>query len=204
MASRNPDHDLMDSLKKIRKLDPDSAKILSKRLFNDTMVPAVGNKLAYDSFLSRPRGGVHVMIDGNDFGAINKKWGQSMGDEAIKTIFNTVSRSSRKMRGKAFRVGGDEGRLHFDTPEQAHAFARDVRQNLESIPPIKGQHGYSLSIGMGGSPEEAEKALINAKNEKKSMNYPIGEAKTHIHSLLPKTSDPTSESADIISKTGTL
>jgi GGDEF domain-containing protein len=179
------DPELMMHLSKIRKISPESASILGKRIFTDTMVPHVGNKLAYEDFMSRPRKGVHVMIDGNDFGAINKKWGQSMGDNAIKQMFGAVSQSSRTMRGKLFRVGGDEGRLHFETPEQAYSFVRDVRKNLENLPPIKGIHGHSLSIGIAETPERAEQALINAKNEKKAMNYPVGQAHTHVHSLLP-------------------
>jgi hypothetical protein len=38
---------------------------------------------------------------------------------------------------------------------------------------------------MGHTPEHAERALMNAKDEKKAQNYPVGQAEHHAHSLLP-------------------
>lgn len=164
---------------------PESAKFLRRRLFGDSMVQGVGNKLAWEDFLSRPKKGVHVMLDGNDFGVINKRWGQTVGDDAIKAMGAAISRASRASKGKLFRVGGDEFRAHFDTPEQAYAFVRNARTELEALPPVGGEHFHSVSIGMGPSPEHAEQSLIHAKNAKKKMGYIPGQAQTHVHSLLP-------------------
>lgn len=176
--------ELYRHLASIRAASPDSAKYLAQRLFSDSMVKGVGNKLAYEDFLSRKHGGVHVMIDANDFGNINKRWGQSVGDEAIKAMGAAISRASRAQRGKLFRVGGDEFRAHFESPEQAYAFARAARQELENLPPIHGEHFHSASIGFGHQPEHAEQALIHAKNAKKRAGYLPGQAQTHAHSLL--------------------
>jgi len=176
--------ELAQHLSAIRASSPDSARFLAKRLFTDSMVQGIGNKLAYEDFLSRKRDGVHVMVDGNDFGHINKKWGQSVGDESIKAMGGALSRASRANKGKLFRVGGDEFRLHFDTPEQAYAFARHARQELEALPPVRGEHFHSVSIGFGHNPEHAEQALIHAKQAKQRMGYLPGQAQTHAHSLL--------------------
>src|ERR1035437_7513847 len=79
--------ELAQHLAYLRRVAPESAKYLAQRLFGDSMVPGVGNKLAYEDFVGRQKpGGVHVMVDGNDFGSINKRFGQSTGDEAIKAM----------------------------------------------------------------------------------------------------------------------
>lgn len=179
------DPELARHLAALRSTSPESAKFLANRLFGDSMVKGVGNKLAYEDFLSRPRQGVHVMIDGNDFGAINKKWGQSVGDDAIKAMGSALSRVSRTNKMKLFRIGGDEFAAYADTPEQAYSFARHARQELESLPPVKGQHYHSVSIGFGHRPEHAEQALIHAKKAKQNAGYLLGHAQTHAYSLLP-------------------
>jgi GGDEF domain-containing protein len=175
---------LAGHLAALRAANPESANFLARKLFTDAMVPGVGNKLAFEDFASRPRKGVSAMIDLNDFGQINKLHGQSTGDDALKAAFGAISRASRANKGKFFRVGGDEGRLFFSNPEQAYSFARLARQELEALPPVKGTHFHSASIGFGHSPEHAEMALIHAKNAKKAANYLPGQAKTHAHSLL--------------------
>ena len=176
---------LAEHLKKLRAIAPESANFLAQKLFTDQMVPGVGNKLAYEDFLTRKKGGVHVMVDGNDLGPLNKELGQSAGDHAIKSMFGAVSRASRANKGKAFRVGGDEGRLHFDTPEQAHLFLRHLNKELEAVPAINGKWHSSVSVGLASSPDEAEQALIQAKNAKKAAKYAPGSAKTHVYSSLP-------------------
>lgn len=177
--------ELAQHLAAVRAAAPDAARFLAQRLFSDSMVSGVGNKLAWEDFLSRPKKGVHVMLDGNDFGIINKKWGQTAGDQAIKAMGAAISRASRASKGKLFRVGGDEFRAHFETPEQAYAFVRNARTELESLPPVGGEHFHSVSMGLGPSPEHAEQALIHAKTAKKKAGYIPGQAQTHVHSLLP-------------------
>lgn len=184
------DQTLKDHLSKIRQLAPDSARVIANKLFVDHMVPGVGNKAAYEDFLTRPRGGVHVILDGNSFGHLNKVQGQSAGDQAIKAMFGAAKRASRQFKGKLFRVGGDEGVLHFTTPEQAYGFARSLRHELSRLPPIGGTHALSMSVGIGQSPQHAEQALIHAKTAKKVSGRPPGQEDTHVHSLLPGSSGP--------------
>jgi len=177
--------ELAQHLSAVRESNPEAARFLAQRLFGDSMVKGVGNKIAYEDFRSRPRKGVHIILDGNSFGAINKIFGQSAGDDAIKAMGGAISRASRANRMKLFRIGGDEFAAHADTPEQAHSFARQARQELEALPPIGGTHFHSVSMGMGESPEHAEQALIHAKTAKKKMGYLPGQEQTHVHSLLP-------------------
>jgi GGDEF domain-containing protein len=169
-------------------IDPEHFKRITQEIFTDPMT-GMGNKKAYADFLTRPRQGVHIRIDGNDFGDINKAHGFEAGDGAIKamgtSIREALHQSVGKKYAKSFRIGGDEFHAHVPDPRSAARFARAVREKLESIAPIGGTHGLSLSIGFGHSPEHAEQALIHAKTAKKLAGYKPGQARTHVHSLVP-------------------
>lgn len=185
------DPQLAQHFKTLRAAAPEAASAVANKMMTDHMVPGIGNKLAYEDFLSRPRGGVHVLLDGNDFGTINKRFGQAEGDKAIVSMGNAISAARKQFRGKMFRVGGDEFRLHFDKPEQANGFLRTMRSNLEALPPVQGVHFHSVSAGVGASPEQADQALIHAKTKKKLSGTVPGHSETHVHSLLGGVAEPT-------------
>lgn len=167
----------------------EALKTLTRQIFTDSMVPQMGNKKAYYDFLARPRKGVHIHLDGNDFGAINKVHGFDVGNQAIvhfgKAIREAIDESVGRKHAKSFRVGGDEFRVHVPSHEHAAAFARALRGKLEAVPAIGGTHKLSVSMGFGHEPDHAEFALIDAKNAKQAMNYPKGTAKTHVSSKVP-------------------
>lgn len=167
------------------------ANTIARHLFSDSMVPKMGNKLAYQEHLSRHGNeGTHVHVDLADFGQINKLHGEQTGDQAIKDFGNTASDVSRMFGGKAFRNGGDEFKFWFDKPEAAHAFARELRTRVEKLPPAGGTHNIAATIGIGHNPQHAEGALINAKSQlgpmvggKRQNLHAVGKAPTIIHSL---------------------
>jgi GGDEF domain-containing protein len=169
-------------------LDPEHFKRITREIFTDPMT-GMGNKKAYSDFLSRPRPGVHVRIDGNDFGSINKAHGFEAGDGAIRSMGTAIREALQQVVGKkyakSYRLGGDEFHLHVPDARSAARFARAVREKLEAVAPIGGTHGLSLSIGMGDDPVTAEKALIQAKTSKKLAGYKEGQARTHVHSMIP-------------------
>jgi len=173
-------------------IKPEHADAIRRGLFTDRLTGGnIGNQAAHEDFIEGQKGkpqGVHLHMDANDFGSINKMHGHPVGDQAIKTMANTMRETMDKhvgrKHGKLFRVGGDEFKAHFQTPAHASVFARALRQNLDQLVPVGGTHRISLSMGMGHSPEHAEQALMNAKTEKKAQNYPVGQAEHHVHSLL--------------------
>jgi len=168
-------------------VDPDHFQRITREIFTDPMT-GLGNKKAYQDFLARPRQGVHIRIDGNDFGSINKEHGFEVGDAAIKSMGTAIREALHEVVGKrqakSYRLGGDEFHAHVPDMQSAARFARRAREKLESIAPIGGTHELSLSIGFGQSPEHAEKALIHAKTAKKLVGYKLGQARTHVHSLV--------------------
>ena len=175
-------------------LHPDVVKTLMREIFVDPMVPSIGNKKAYEDFLSRPKEGVHVRLDGNDFGQINKIHSFDHGNSAIKAMGQAMRAAADEEVGrgqaKLFRIGGDEFHLHVPTVEHAAAFMRNLRNRLDAVPPIGGTHNLSVSAGFGRTPEEADQASIQAKQAKKAKNYSMGQAKTHVHSLVPGSEGP--------------
>jgi diguanylate cyclase (GGDEF)-like protein len=170
-------------------LSPDTYAALTKELFHDTMVPSLGNKKAYQDFLSRPRPGVHVRVDANGFKGINDVHGHEAGDAAIKQMGgafrSALDESVGRKKAKAFRLGGDEFHAHLPDHESASRFARALHSKLGDIAPIGGTHKLSVSIGMGHTPEHADKALYMAKDAKNAAGYAPGKAQTHAHSLVP-------------------
>lgn len=192
----------LDQLVALGLLDPQHAQALRKHAFTDPMTGGImGNKFAYTDFLNRQenRGGIHVALDGNDFKSVNDKFGHETGDRAIKAMGQALREAMDETGdGKLFRTGGDEFMAHLPTHEHAARFARAVREKLEKIIPIDGQHKLSMGLGFGMSPGEADQALGEAKkqkyhpdgmsdpdNRKWLSKYAAGQAPTFAHSLVP-------------------
>jgi GGDEF domain-containing protein len=188
-------------------VDPEHQRTIMRRLFVDQMVPGMGNALSYNDFLTRPRdGGVHIRMDANDFGSINKQHGWETGNAAIKSVGEAIRSALDEVtdpdektdrenphdddpyQHKLWRIGGDEFHAHVPDHDTAARFARAVRTKLESIAPINGTHGLSLSMGFGHDPSNAEAALLQAKAAKKASGYRQGFARSHAHSLVPGSS----------------
>jgi GGDEF domain-containing protein len=168
---------------------PDALRTVNQTLFTDTMIPSIGNKAAYNDFLTRPREGVHVHLDGNDFGSINKMHDHETGNRAIiamgRALRSAMDESVGRKNGKLFRTGGDEFVAHVPSHEHAALFARSLRSKLEGVPAIRGTHRLSMSLGFGPTHDHAEEALKDAKAAKKAANAPLGQAKTHAASRMP-------------------
>lgn len=191
--------DLMASLKvleeaaKAHGVDPSHIANVRTHLATDKLLRdhgvLMGNRAAYNSFLNKTREGVHIHLDGNGFGQINKLHGFEAGDQAIvaygKAIREAIDESVGRSKAKAHRVGGDEFRVFTPTYEDASRFARSLRSKLEAVAPIGGTHSLSVSMGFGPSQHHAEIALINAKEAKKKARYPTGQEKTHAYSMMP-------------------
>lgn len=184
-------------LRNLMATHPEAAKherTFADLIYKDGMVPEVGSKLAFDDFKSRPRDGVHIMMDGNDFKHINDQFGHGVGDQAIKTFGQAMRAAADEVaphQSKLFRAGGDEFAAHMPTLEHAAKFARKLREKLDAIPPIGGAHKLSMSFGFGHNPETADQALYEAKKQKfhpqnpAERQYRVGSAPNMAHSLVP-------------------
>lgn len=142
---------------------------IRRELFADDMT-GLGNKRAYHEHLEGNPGGVHVMLDSNGLKAMNDSLGHEAGDAAIKAtggaLRSAIDKTVGSEQAKAWRLGGDEFGFHVPTHEHAGAVLRQLRHELEAVPPIGGTHPLSVSAGIGHSPAVADKALYHAKAQK--------------------------------------
>lgn len=173
-------------------IDPEVEKSLHREIFYDPMVEGVKNKKSFHDEINKPRpaGGVHVMLDGNDFGSINKIHSHAVGDQAIKAMGGAIRSSMDEVAGPEhqdlWRFGGDEFAAWLPSHEHAGRFLRTLRSKLDAIPAIGGTHNLSMSAGVGATHNDADQALnTHAKAAKKAAGYLPGSAKMHVHSLVP-------------------
>jgi FOG: GGDEF domain len=147
-----------------RVLAADNAR-LRREAETDAMT-GLGNKQAFE----RARATVDadpnqhwVFFDLNNFKALNDAFGQSLGDDVIKTFANVL----KKNTARGFRIGGDEFMAATDNPdalrdavEAAFGFERDgIRSNASGE--IFGTSDEALS-------EEGKNLLKTRKNARKS------------------------------------
>jgi GGDEF domain-containing protein len=173
-------------------VDPAHEQALHRAIFYDPMVPGARNKSSFQEEINQPRapGGVHVMLDGNDFGSINKVHGHAAGDAAIRAMGGAVRGALDEAVGPEhkdlWRFGGDEFAAWLPSHEHANRFLRTLRGKLEAIPAVGGTHNLSMSAGVGNTHQEADQALnTHAKAAKKLAGYLPGQARMHVHSLVP-------------------
>jgi GGDEF domain-containing protein len=187
-----------------------SGDIATKHFFSDPMVPGLGNKLAFTDHLKQNPGGktgAYIQMDGNDFRAINEKFGHAGGDSAIKAFGNAareaMDETVGKENGKLWRNGGDEFIAHVPSHEHAAQFHRALSDKLNSLAPLGGQHKMSMSFGFGPDPASADLALYKAKEQKVAQpsamrqmgkklgimgdkrQYKVGQVPNLAHSLMP-------------------
>jgi diguanylate cyclase (GGDEF)-like protein len=183
---------------KAGEIDPKHLDAIRRGLFTDTMTGGkVGNKAAYEDFergqAENPQEGIHIRLDANDFGSVNKLHGFEEGDKGIRSIFGSLRESADEVdrkNSKIFRIGGDEGHIfikgpHATSHQTAAQVQRALHDKLNALSPMGGTHKHSVSMGFGATAEQAEQALLLAKKAKTEMRYPVGQAEHHTHSLVP-------------------
>ncbi len=180
-------------------IHPDAERALTRHIYEDPST-GLGNKYAYTEFRKQNRPGVHVALDGTDFSAINNAFGHDTGDEAIKAFGSAVRGAAEEAAPgahKAFRPGGDEMNLWLPSHEHAAKFARALHQRLDAMPPVQGVHKLAMGMGFGSNPQDADKALYQAKEAKylpgqehlpareRARAFKVGQAPNMAHSLVP-------------------
>jgi len=205
---------LADSLEHIRglvsagHLPQEHYDRIRRELYEDEMIPGMGNRRAHTDHLANEaqRGGVHINLDVDNLKSINDTYGHAAGDAAITGAGKAMQAAIAKSGGsdvlKAHHISGDEFHLHAPTPEHAHQFMRNLRAELEAHPPIGGTHKLAMSAGMGLTHQEADKAMYGAKEMKSQVIRSMGGDPTdrmspvrsphHLHafSSLPGASGP--------------
>ena len=173
----------------LQQVSPEAQALLRRHLSSDTLVPALGNRYAYNEFMSQAPAGIHIHINGNDIADINRSHDHDTGTEAVSALGRAVAAVAAESGGKkaqAFRWGGDDFRVHVPGPDEANIFARSLRTRLEATPAVRGTHRLSVSIGMAPDPAQAEEGLLDARAEKAATGRAPGQNQTHVVSRIPK------------------
>jgi diguanylate cyclase (GGDEF)-like protein/PAS domain S-box-containing protein len=108
-----------------------------------------------------------VVVDLDDFKAVNDRWGHLAGDELL-TAFATRLDGVLRASDTAARLGGDEFAVVCEDTgeEEAKALVRRLREALAEPLPLDGRRmrvGFSVGIGSapgGADPEEAQNQII--------------------------------------------
>jgi diguanylate cyclase (GGDEF)-like protein len=140
----------------------------NRRRFQETMATEVERAKRFDSQLGL------VMLDIDDFKAVNDTWGHQMGDVVLREVARILRASSREIDEPA-RYGGEE--LAVVLPgtdlDGAHQLAERVREGIEALRlPILGDESaeplrVTASFGAAALPASADgvRGLIAAADE---------------------------------------
>jgi diguanylate cyclase (GGDEF)-like protein len=140
----------------------------NRRRFQETMATEVERAKRFESHLGL------VMLDIDDFKAVNDTWGHQMGDLVLKEVARILRASSREIDEPA-RYGGEE--LAVVLPgtdlDGAHQLAERVREGIEALRlPILGDETaeplrVTASFGAAALPVSADgvRGLIAAADE---------------------------------------
>jgi diguanylate cyclase len=109
-----------------------------------------------DAYLTQVRAaeqrakGALLIIDADDFKAVNDRFGHDRGDEALVTIASSI-KAMLRAPDLVGRLGGEEFGVFLPgaTTEQATTVAERIRQTVNgaSFAPAGAQHNLSVSVG---------------------------------------------------------
>jgi len=167
---KNPIDDILTRVRQGNTGESDATE-LEKLLLNDSMIPTLRNRLAYEHHIANhENSGVHCHLDLNSFGLLNKKYGDHQGDRVIKEAGKIIGEVGKRHGARVFRTGGDEFKLWFFQPHHAENFIKEVDKAFKASPHAPGGHAISAAIGLGHSRNLAEQAMIDAKGQLKTVN----------------------------------
>ncbi|PTX56364.1 diguanylate cyclase (GGDEF)-like protein [Litoreibacter ponti] len=100
--------------------------------------------------------GVSLMVDIDNFKAVNDKHGHLAGDEVIKTVSDVLRKECRS-RDIVCRFGGEEFIvfLHQASAEQGAEVAERIRKAVEQEPTMSDDAKLCVTVSIGGSLKEA-------------------------------------------------
>jgi diguanylate cyclase (GGDEF)-like protein len=105
-----------------------------------------------------------IAFDANDFGLINKRFGEAEGDKVLKEMSDALDAAVQENGGRLFRKGGDEFTIL--APKKA---AEKIRDRAEALFGEKDHKDFKVSVSgvVGSTFAEADAELQKRKAERK-------------------------------------
>lgn len=102
-----------------------------------------------------------IMIDMNDFKAINDRFGHAAGDEALKIVADILKKATSE-RGSAIRYAGDEFVILLNTVDDSviNRVLAEIRNDFENFN-NSGKKPYILSASMGHASFDVNNQSMN-------------------------------------------
>ncbi|MGI8631186.1 MAG: diguanylate cyclase [Solirubrobacterales bacterium] len=157
--------------------------LANKRQFDERLEQEVGRSRRFGHPLAL------MMLDLDDFKAINDTYGHRQGDEVLRTLASVLGEGTREV-DEAARIGGEEFAVVMPETDEpgAHLLAERVRQALaaEHVPLVDGEGTMEVtaSVGVAAMPVSAvdspglvaaaDAALYEAKRQGKNRSLTAG------------------------------
>ncbi|HEY0855167.1 MAG TPA: GGDEF domain-containing protein [Devosia sp.] len=156
-----------------------ATKAERRRALTDSLTGLMNRRALFDWADTLPvaDGTAVVMLDLDNFKAINDSFGHARGDDVL-VRFADIVRANLRPEDRAARLGGEEFCLVFQgmTPAEASALAERIRGALEATPPLSRAFGpptvsAGVAIAFGGDDtfdtllRRADTALYEAKQD---------------------------------------
>jgi GGDEF domain-containing protein len=136
-------------------------------ILKDSLVPQLGNRLAYQQVETELKDNVHVLINMDDVGVVNDAYGHDHGDRLIQVAGEILAKLSGTHEGQGFRLYGDTFLFAFPEADQANEFVRDAGEEFKGLVPVGAYGMPSFAAGLGMDMADAEDALEKAKQAKR-------------------------------------
>lgn len=113
-----------------------------------------GVRLRMERLIADNQGGALLIIDLNDFGGVNERYGKDEGDELLRRISRAVAKTFRR-DDVVGRTGGDEFTVYMIGAEEYGIVAKKAEMLIENIEKIEGltrDVHVTASVGIAFSP----------------------------------------------------
>ena len=129
-----------------------------------------GVRLRTERLIAENQNGALLVVDLNNFSAVNEQYGKEAGDELLRRISRTVAKNFRR-DDIVGRTGGDEFTIYMVGAEEYGIVARKAEALLEKIEELAKNLHVTASIGIAFSPYDGAtyEALSQAANTAMSM-----------------------------------
>ncbi len=142
-----------------------------ERFANTDELTGLGNRRAFEKFCQVDVDQDWILFDLDNFGMVNKAYGQERGDQILAKIGSLIKEIASELGGhaKSFRIGGDEFIVIID-PNWGFNFRDELEMRVGYIHFQNLKYDFNMSISgvVGDSYADASLTLQERKRRRKA------------------------------------